>query len=204
MFVALSLFRVISWIPRGALFGLFLYLGMGALHGNEIWERIMLCMMVEKKRPAIPVVREVQWRTVQAFTAIQAVCALTIFAVAQFAEVGYIYPALLTALVPFRSYVLCRFFKEEDMKYLDPHGSDEDEEHYHEEQRAYHLAQRNDSFDSEELNPPNRAAFRGQGKSGLIHRRHTTTELEGTVNVEEKEITLAEAGLMNKSESMDV
>ena len=42
MFVALACFRIISWIPNGCLFGLFLYLGMGALHGNEIWERITL------------------------------------------------------------------------------------------------------------------------------------------------------------------
>lgn len=31
MFVALSLFTVISWIPKGALFGVFLYLGVGAM-----------------------------------------------------------------------------------------------------------------------------------------------------------------------------
>lgn len=36
MFVALSLFVVISWIPKGCLFGVFLYLGVGALFGNEV------------------------------------------------------------------------------------------------------------------------------------------------------------------------
>jgi boron transporter len=88
MFVALAAFRVLSWIPRGCLFGLFLYLGLSALHGNEIWERITLCLVASKKRPTIPLVRNVKWSTVQLWTLIQTCCALTIFAVAQFAEVG--------------------------------------------------------------------------------------------------------------------
>jgi hypothetical protein len=88
MFVALAAFRVLSWIPRGCLFGLFLYLGMGALHGNEIWERVTLCLMIAKKRPDIPVVTQVPWRTTQLWTFIQVCCAFAIFAVAQFADVG--------------------------------------------------------------------------------------------------------------------
>ncbi|ACI65724.1 predicted protein, partial [Phaeodactylum tricornutum CCAP 1055/1] len=119
MFVALAAFTVISWIPRGCLFGLFLYLGMGALHGNEIWERVTLGFIVSKKRPPIPVVREVPWRTVQCWTVIQLSLAFLIFGVAQFADIGYIYPALLTALVPVRSYVMERIFKQEDIKFLD-------------------------------------------------------------------------------------
>ena len=88
MFVALTAFTVISWIPRGALFGLLLYLGMGALHGNEVWERISFCFIMTKNRPAVPVVRNVKWRTVQIFTFIQVVCTGIIFAVAQFASFG--------------------------------------------------------------------------------------------------------------------
>lgn len=99
IFVALSAFTVISWIPTGCLFGLLLYLGMstysekqrtltlvvplsnlriivtigfipsfpppsippGALHGNEIWERLLLCFIYAPKRPKIPVVRYVRW-----------------------------------------------------------------------------------------------------------------------------------------------
>lgn len=175
MFVALAAFRVISWIPRGCLFGLFLYLGMGALHGNEIWERITFIFMYAKKRPQIPVVRRVEWKTVMLWTMVQAACALLIFAIAQFADFGYIYPALLTALVPFRSFVLRRFFADEDLKFLDP--VEETEEDFEEEQRLIRIAERNDSYDYEELNFPTRAAFRGQNMMNSINtnhrRRHT-------------------------------
>ena len=88
MFVALAAFKVLSWIPRGCLFGLFLYLGVGALHGNEIFERFTMCFMITKHRPLIPVVRFCEWRTVQIYTAIQAAYAFLVFAVSQFTDVG--------------------------------------------------------------------------------------------------------------------
>ena len=60
---------------------------------------------------------------------------------------GYIYPALLTALVPFRSYILSRVFSEEDLKYLDPTAETE-KEHQDEQRKIRH--NRNDSFDSDQ------------------------------------------------------
>lgn len=88
MFVALSLFVVISWIPKGALFGVLLYLGVGAMHGNEIWHHIVLSCMYSKHRPQVPIVANVRWRTVQLYTLVQVCCAGAIFGVAQFASVS--------------------------------------------------------------------------------------------------------------------
>jgi len=161
MFVALSLFTVIAWIPTGCLFGLLLYLGMSALHGNEIWERLMLMGVYEHRRPKIPIVRYVRWNIVQLWTLIQLICALTIWAVGQYTNVGYIYPLLLTLLVPFRSYVLECLFKPEDVKHLDP--VDETEEEFHDEQRMVHHAMANGSADEEDNALPSRAEFRGEG-----------------------------------------
>jgi len=171
MFVALAGFKVISWIPRGCLFGLFLYLGMGALHGNEIWERMILNFVIAKKRPPIAIVREVPWGQAQLYTLIQAMFAFGIFVIAQFAEVGYIYPALLTALVPVRSYILSRVFKEEHLKHLDPY--DASEENYEEEQHMVHRM-RADSAEAEEI--VNRAEFRGSGIADALRKRTTDDE----------------------------
>ena len=81
---------------------------------------------------------------------------------------GYIYPALLTALVPFRSYILDRLFDEKDTEFLDP--SNESEAEYAAELRAIHMAHRNDSFDLDDaLHFPNRADFHPQGYKKDIH-----------------------------------
>lgn len=150
MFVALSLMVAIAWIPVGCLFGVFLYLGVGAMHGNEIWERLTLMFMLPKKRPQIPVVTMVSsWRIVQMFTAIQVACAALVFGIAQFASVGYIFPALIAALVPVRSYIVSRLFDDSDLKYLDP--VDETDDDYVEEIREIHAAERRPSIGEEEL-----------------------------------------------------
>jgi hypothetical protein len=132
------------------------------MHGNEIWERFLLVFVYAKKRPKIPVVRHVKWFKVQIWTLIQIACAVAIFAVAQFASVGYLYPALLTLLVPFRSYFLYRLFPDEDLRHLDP--ANESEEECHDEQRLVHHAfhDGDKSVDEEEFALPTRAEFRDQ------------------------------------------
>eukprot|EP00980_Cylindrotheca_fusiformis_P007791 scaffold1669_cov129-Cylindrotheca_fusiformis.AAC.2 len=139
MFVALSLIKVISWIPVGCLFGVFLYLGVGAMHGNEIWERVNLMLMYSKKRPPIPVVAETSnWRVVQYYTTIQVGLSLITFGVAQFASWGYIFPALIACFVPFRVYVISRCFSERDLDHLDPVG-ESDEDYQKEQRELYHV-----------------------------------------------------------------
>ena len=97
MFVALSLFTVISWIPKGALSGVYLYLGVGAMYGNEIFRHIKLSVMYADKPPRIPIVVNVKWATVQRYTLIQVCCAAAIFGVAQFAPFGKIFMLFLTS-----------------------------------------------------------------------------------------------------------
>lgn len=86
--VALASFAVVRMIPRGCLFGLFLYLGLNMMHGNEIWQRILLNMISEDNRPPIPVVKHVPWRITQIWTAIQVSLAAAVFFVATFTSFG--------------------------------------------------------------------------------------------------------------------
>lgn len=129
MFVVLNLFVILSWIPKGLLYGIFLYLGVGAMHGNEIFHVITLSFMYAHHRPSIPIVANVKWSTVQLYTLIQVLCTASIFGVANFASVGYIFPALIGLLVPIRLFLISRWFLNEDLKYLDPIGLMEDEAH---------------------------------------------------------------------------
>eukprot|EP00980_Cylindrotheca_fusiformis_P007792 scaffold1669_cov129-Cylindrotheca_fusiformis.AAC.3 len=133
MFAALAAIRLISWIPVACLFGIFLYLGVSAMHGNEIWERINLMFVLARKRPPIPVVAKVSsWKVTIFYTFIQLGLALVTFAIAQFATWGYVFPLLIAIFVPVRSFIVSRLFSEEDLKHLDP--SDETEDDYKEEQ----------------------------------------------------------------------
>jgi boron transporter len=184
MFVALAAFRVISWIPLGCLYGLFFYLGCGVLHGNEVWDRIAFAFVAAKKRPDIPVIRNVRWSTVVVWTAIQTACAVAIFAVAEFLPVGYIYPVLLALLVPLRSFVLERTFRQDDLTYLDPCENPEGGGGYREEQREIHRAERRASLDGEEdLLFPNRAEFRRQVSQGSHGKKDAAAAAAASIKV---------------------
>mmetsp|Transcript_10860 Transcript_10860/g.25254 ORF Transcript_10860/g.25254 Transcript_10860/m.25254 type:complete len:613 (+) Transcript_10860:293-2131(+) len=160
MFVALCLTVAISWIPKGALFGVFLYLGVGAMHGNEIWHHIVLSVTYAKKRPPIPIVEKVRWRTVQAYTFVQFCCAAAIFGVAQFAGgLGWIFPALVGALVPVRSFFVSRFFDEDDLVYLDPISQTEEETH---DEKVKYL-ERRPSVDEADIAEPGFSDFHAEG-----------------------------------------
>jgi hypothetical protein len=53
---------------------------------------------------------------------------------------GYVFPALIAIFVPFRSFIVSKFFTEEDLKHLDPVG--ESDEDYFEEQVEINKADR--------------------------------------------------------------
>ena len=64
--------------------------------------------MVPHRRPQIKLLQNVGWRTIQCFTAIQVASTVLIFGIAQFADWGYVFPALVCACVPLRERVVSR------------------------------------------------------------------------------------------------
>lgn len=174
MFVALSLFSVISWIPKGALFGVFLYLGVGAMHGNEIFHHITLSFTYAKKRPQVPIVTNVSWRTVQLYTFVQVSCAAAIFGVAHFASVGFIFPALVGALVPIRSFFVSRCFSDKDLEYLDPISETEEEVH---DERVKYMEKQPSVDEAEVVDMPGFSDFRARGIQADIETRKHEEDL---------------------------
>lgn len=202
MFVALASFRIMSWIPKGCLYGLLLYLGLGALHGCEVWERFLLSFIVPSKRPSIRIVRHVAWYKVQLWTFLQVCCAVTIVAVAEFASFGtFLYEWRrcccrrrrkcferswsLTASLRCAGYLypvllavlvpLRSYVLERLVSKSDLRHLDpqgESEDDYADEQRAIQRAQLN--VDGEEAIIPSRNAFRGKGVSDDVVKRRNS------------------------------
>ena len=90
MFAALVSFTAIALIPKSSLYGIFLYLGVGALYNNDIWHRFLYLCVTEERRPKLQLFTDVKWSTIRIFTIIEIICALIIFGVANFAPIGTI------------------------------------------------------------------------------------------------------------------
>jgi hypothetical protein len=108
---------LIKLIPMAVLFGLFLYMGVATLGGNEFFERVMLGVTDRELFPDTHYVRVVPPAVIRGFTLIQ-MGALGALWVLKTSAIGILFPVLIALLVPLRL-GMKRVFKPEHLAALD-------------------------------------------------------------------------------------
>lgn len=107
----------LAYIPTAVLDGLFLYMAVTALNGNQMFERITLLFMEQAAYPPNHYIRRCPQRKIHQFTACQVVQLLVmcIFGFAPFAYVKMVFPVIIMLLIPIRFVLffdfLLTFFK---------------------------------------------------------------------------------------------
>jgi len=110
---------VIHLIPQGVLAGLFFVMGVQALEGNGITVKILfLCKDRSLTPPSEPLRRIRRRAAIWVFVVIQLLGFGATFAITQtIAAVGF--PVFILALIPIRTFVLPKWFSDEELKLLD-------------------------------------------------------------------------------------
>ena len=119
----LFLTYVLDFIPTPVLDGLFLYLAVTALYGNQMFERISLFFMEQSAYPPNHYIRQVPQRKVHIFTACQC-CQLLVLCVFGFTPWPYIkmiFPVVILLFLPFRHKVIPMFIEKKYLDVLDGH-----------------------------------------------------------------------------------
>jgi mannitol/fructose-specific phosphotransferase system IIA component (Ntr-type) len=126
--VGLSLLALplLKQVPMAVLFGLFLFMGVASMTGNQLFERLELWLMDPTHYPPTYYLRAVPTRVVHTFTLIQFL-ALVLLWVVKASALGILFPLFIALLVPVRM-SMARFFKQEHLALLDAEESPEDEE----------------------------------------------------------------------------
>ena len=129
--IALSLLALplLKLVPMSVLFGLFLFMGVASMKGNELFERLRLFVMDPAMYPPTSYVRAVPSGVIRNFTLIQTFC-LAVLWVVKTSVVGILFPLFIGLLVPVRM-SLNKFFKAEHLALLDAEEEPEDEETRH-------------------------------------------------------------------------
>ena len=78
------------------LYGVFLYMGISALKGVQMVQRIMIMLMPPKYQPDHIFLRHVPLRRVHLFTAIQVLCLACLWAIKSIKQVSIVFPILVT------------------------------------------------------------------------------------------------------------
>lgn len=110
---------VLHLIPQGVLAGLFFVMGVQALEGNGITAKLLFLARDASLTPRGDPLKQVRRRgAIWAFAGIQLIGFGATFAVTQtIAAVGF--PVIILALIPFRTFVLPRWFSAEELALLD-------------------------------------------------------------------------------------
>ena len=123
---SLFLLPLLQSVPKPVLYGLFLYMGVVSIAGNQFFERIGLWLRDSDLYPRTHYIRSVPMWTIHKFTFVQ-VCCLAILWVVKISAIAILFPLFIALLVPVRL-LASRFFKAEHLAALDAEQSPEEEE----------------------------------------------------------------------------
>jgi len=114
-------------IPMSVVFGLFLFMGIASLRGNQFIDRLKLWVTDPTLYPPTHYVRRVPRTVLHTFTLIQVACLIVLWSVKSSAF-GVVFPLCIAMLVPIRR-GLERVFSQRDLAFLDADEAPEEEQY---------------------------------------------------------------------------
>lgn len=112
-------------IPLAVLYGFFLFLGMGTLDGNALWDRILLVFTQPEKYPPNHYVRRVRIQRIHLYTLIQVLLLVLLWFVKSnfylgdtVFNTGLLFPFVIAMFIPVRLYLLPRIFTPSELHAL--------------------------------------------------------------------------------------
>lgn len=111
---------ILGLIPQACLHGLFIFMAISSLPGNELWDRFILLISEPALRKSThDFYRAVKFQTITKFTRIQLFAVVLIYAVT-LTPLAMTFPLFIAALVYIRIKILPKYFDKEDLNNLDP------------------------------------------------------------------------------------
>jgi hypothetical protein len=126
MGLSLLILPLLKTIPMAVLYGLFLFMGVVSMVGNQFFERLSLWLMDPALYPITHYIRRVPIWTIHRFTLLQLIC-LTVLWLVKTSVLGLLFPLFIALLVPVRLSA-SRLFESEHLDALDAEEEPEEEE----------------------------------------------------------------------------
>ena len=113
---------VLVYVPKAVLDGLFLYMAVTPLYGNQMWERITLFFTEQAAHPPNHIVKRVPERTMHKFTVCQVfqLVILCMFGFTPWPYIKIVFPIVIILFIPVRRLLLPKLFKRKFLEAMDP------------------------------------------------------------------------------------
>jgi len=117
---------ILPHIPKAVLDGLFLYMAVTALYGNQMFERVSLLFTEQSAYPPNHYIKRVPQRKMHVFTACQLVqlLVLCVFGFTPWPYIKMIFPVVLALFLPVRHRILPRIVEQKYLEAVDPTTKD--------------------------------------------------------------------------------
>jgi len=116
----------LKYLPKAVLYGVFLFMGVSSLNGNELFERLALWTIWDStKYPQYPYLQKVSIQRVHTFTALQALGLAILYALKSIKQVAVVFPFFIAFLACVRP-CFGKYFTKQELNALD--GDEEEEE----------------------------------------------------------------------------
>ncbi|OWF48132.1 electrogenic sodium bicarbonate cotransporter 1-like [Mizuhopecten yessoensis] len=116
--LAVLITSILKYIPMPVLYGVFFYMGVSALNGMQLVERIMIVFMPQKYQPDYKYLRYVPLPRVHLFTFIQVVCLAVLWIVKSVKSIAISFPIMVVAICFVRK-ALEYVFDQYELQWLD-------------------------------------------------------------------------------------
>jgi len=124
--VSLLLLPYLKTVPMAVLYGLFLFMGVVSMSGNQFFERLSLWLRDPTLYPVTHYIRRVPRWSIHAFTLLQLAC-LAVLWLVKSSSIGILFPVFIALLVPIRL-LAGRFFSAAHLAALDADEEPSEEE----------------------------------------------------------------------------
>ncbi len=111
---------VMGTIPNAALHGLFIFMALESLPGNELWERVCLLVSEPRLRRSDRAWYSLEFPVIARFTRLQFALAVVIFFVTEVPVIGMTFPLFIAALVFVRTKYLPKKYDARTLELIDP------------------------------------------------------------------------------------
>ena len=124
--LSLLLLSILKTIPMATLYGLFLFMGVVSMSGNQFLERLRLWFMDSALYPTTHYIRNVPFWTIHKYTFLQLMCLVALWVV-KASSWAIMFPIFIAVLAPVRM-LANRFFEPKHLAAMDAEEEPEEEE----------------------------------------------------------------------------
>ncbi|MCO5603243.1 hypothetical protein L7F22_057391 [Adiantum nelumboides] len=117
---SLLLLSLLRLVPMPVIDGIFMYMGITSLTGNQFIERLKLWFCDPELYPQHEFIQTVPIAVLHSFTALQLACVAALWAL-KHSPYGITFPLLILALMPVRNYIAGKFVAPQYLDVMDAH-----------------------------------------------------------------------------------